>query len=175
MDLQEDLCRDPRRQHLVAAIVPRVATYVETSLRNDVPVIFTQYWLPKDDPQFSRFGDTYCVAGTPGAQIIAELRTLAERAVVLRKRKHSAFYDTSLEEILREAGVTHVGLAGLQTHICIMTTAADASFRGFEPVALEDCVVSSQAFKKEAALDWIATYVGRVASVQRFFEEAGIA
>ena len=141
------------------------------SLRNDVPVIFTQYWLPQDDPQFLRFGDTYCVGGTPGADIIAELRCLADQALVLRKRKHSAFYDTSLEEILRQAGVTHVGLAGLQTHICIMTTAADASFRGFEPVALEDCVVSSQATKKEAALDWIATYVGGLRQLSNSLEK----
>jgi nicotinamidase-related amidase len=175
MDLQEDLCRDERRAHLVAGVVPRIAACADAALRAGLPVVFTQYWLPPDDPQFSRFGDTYCVEGTPGAEIIPELRELAERATIIRKRKHSAFYDTELEEVLRAADASTLGLAGLQTHICIMTTAADASFRGFDPVALEDCVVSSQATKKEAALDWIATYVGRVTSAQAFLEEAGVA
>lgn len=175
MDLQEDLCRDDRRANLVDEVVPRIAACAEAALRVGLPVVFTQYWLPQNDPQFSRFGDTYCVEGTAGAEIIPELREFASRATVIRKRKHSAFYDTELEKVLRAAGTSTLGLAGLQTHICIMTTAADASFRDFEPVALEDCVISSQATKKEAALDWIGDYVGRVTSAQAFLEEAGVA
>jgi nicotinamidase-related amidase len=168
MDMQEDLCRDARRRDLVDEMLPTLRLAVEKCLSRRVPVVFTQYWLPADDLQFQRFGDRYCIEGTPGAGIVSELTTYLRDVEIIRKRKHSAFFETPLEDFLRGMAVTDIGLAGLQTHICIMTTAADASFRGFAPTALSDCVVSSTATKKLAALDWIETYVGRVESSSDF-------
>jgi nicotinamidase-related amidase len=43
-----------------------------------------------------------------------------------------------------------------------MTTAADASFRGYRTVAIRDCVISTRDAAKEEALRWIERYVGEV-------------
>ncbi len=174
VDMQEDLCRDGRRRLLVEEMLPGLTALIRDCLDAAMPVVFTQFWLPPDDPQFRRFGDTYCVAGTPGADIITELRGFLAAVTLIRKPKHSAFFDTPLEGILREQRITEVALTGLQTHICIMTTAADASYRGFAPVALDDLVVSSTATKKSDALEWISTYVGTVESSARFRGRKGI-
>lgn len=175
VDLQEDLCRDARRRHLVDAMLPTLRGTLDKCLNAGIPVVFSQYWLPKDDEQFQRFGDKYCIAHTPGADIVSELKSYVPAVSVVRKEKHSAFFDTNLDQILAEKGVKLLGIAGLQTHICVMTTAADASFRGYEPMVLSDCVVSSTATKKAAALDWIGTYFGSVGDSELFLGRAGIA
>jgi nicotinamidase-related amidase len=160
IDMQVDLCRDVRRAHLVQEMLSHLVFLIERFERSGALILYSQFLLNEDDEQFRRFGDKYCIAGTPGSEIIPELLPL--KGSVITKKKHSAFYDTELDEVLRRAGISTLCLAGLQTHICIMTTAADASFRGYRAVAVKDCVVSSNPANKNSALTWIAKYVGDV-------------
>jgi nicotinamidase-related amidase len=127
------------------------------------PIFYTVMLLRPDDEQFARFGDRYCVEGTPGAEIIPELQPL--RGPVIVKHKHSAFFETDLDDRLKECGVRDLYLAGLQTQICVMTTAADANFRGYRPTAIRDCVVSTRERTKTQALQWISKYVGNVIGI----------
>jgi nicotinamidase-related amidase len=85
---------------------------------------------------------------------------------VVFKRKHSAFFETVLDERLRAAGVSSIYLTGMQTQICIMTTAVDASFRRYHTVAISDCVVSTLDQAKQEAFVWIRKYVGGVQSLE---------
>lgn len=160
VDLEQDLCRDDRRRDLVEAALPAILSLIERCADAGALVVYTRFALPPDDPQFARFGDTYCVEGTEGAQLITELQPL--RGPVVTKRKHSVFFETELDDILRAAEVTRLLFAGLQTHICIQTSIADASFRGYDAIAIRDCVLSSNEYKNEQALEWIAAYVGTV-------------
>ena len=164
IDMQKDLCRDLRRAERVHLMLDPLVQTIALFVRHRCPVIYMAFALPANDPQFTRFGDVFCVEGTEGAEIIPELLPLA--GPVIQKRHHSAFFGTDLHERLQEARVSTVYLTGLQTQICIQTTAADASFRGYNPVALRECVVSTQETAKEEALRWIAKYVGEVVTVQ---------
>lgn len=163
IDMQQDLCRDLRRREKVDAILAPLRRAIAAFAERNDPVLYVCFALRPDDEQFRRFGDHYCIEGTPGAEIIPEL--LPRRGPIIKKTKHSAFFETTLDETLRAAGVSDVYLAGLQTQICIMTTAADASFRGYRAIALRDCVVSTREESKEQALNWIAKYVGEVRTV----------
>jgi nicotinamidase-related amidase len=168
IDMQIDLCRDVRRAHLVQEMLSHLLPLIERFERYGGLILYSQFLLNDDDEQFQRFGDKYCIAGTAGAEIIPELLPL--RGGVITKKKHSAFYDTELDEVLRRAGISTLCLAGLQTHICIMTTAADASFRGYRAVAVEDCVVSSNPENKNSALTWISKYVGDVLTSEELID-----
>jgi nicotinamidase-related amidase len=141
----------------VTVINSLVTHWAERSL----PIFYTRFELPPDDPQFERFGDRYCVQGTAGAEFIDDILPL--RGTVVAKRKHSAFFETNLEEQIRDAGCDGVVLTGLQTQICILTTAADAYNRGLSVIAVEDGVVSTRDEVRLEALDWIRKYVGEVA------------
>jgi nicotinamidase-related amidase len=160
IDMQNDLCRDPRRAFHVKAMLPALLRLIDAFARRDGLVIYPCFALSGDDEQFNRFGDRYCIAGTPGAEIIGELNPL--RGPILFKKKHSAFFDTDLDDQLRTARIRELYLTGLQTQICIMTTAADASFRGYQAIAVSDCVSSTRTEAKEQALNWIERYVGEV-------------
>ena len=164
IDMQKDLCRDLRRAEKVQVMLAPLLQTIALFVRHHLPVFYMAFALPPGDPQFTRFGDVFCVEGTEGAEIVPELLPLA--GPVIHKRHHSAFFETDLHARLQAAGVSTVYLTGLQTQICIQTTAADANFRGYHPVALRECVVSTQDAAKEDALRWIAKYVGDVITVE---------
>jgi nicotinamidase-related amidase len=162
IDLQRDLCLDQRRTEVVKPAVVVINRLVEYWVEKSRPIFYTRFELPPDDPQFERFGDRYCVQGTEGAEFIDDILPL--RGPVIAKRKHSAFFATDLEEQIRAADCDGVVLTGLQTQICILTTAADAYNRGLSVIVAEDGVVSTREDVRLEALDWIRKYVGDVAS-----------
>lgn len=169
VDLQRDLCYDARRRDKVFKAIPLIKEAIELFCQDGHLVVYSRMVLDHNDAQFKRFGDKYCIAGTPGMEIIQEL--LPTRGLVIDKQKHSAFFDTNLHDVLREASVHRLFIAGLQTHICIMTTAADANFRGYDPIAIDECVISSDDDKKRLALNWIEQYVGQVWAFDRVISE----
>ncbi|MBL3528788.1 MAG: cysteine hydrolase [gamma proteobacterium endosymbiont of Lamellibrachia anaximandri] len=169
IDMQKDLCHNLRRKNKVANMLPPLLQAIDLFSSAKMPIFYIRFSLKKDDEQFDRFGDKYCIEGTEGAELIPELFPL--RGPVITKQKHSAFYETNLHDLLTEAGVHEVYLAGLQTHICIMTTAADASFRGYKAIAIKDCVLSTTEANKEDALFWIKKYVGDVKSLNEVASE----
>jgi nicotinamidase-related amidase len=79
------------------------------------------------------------MAGSEGAEVIPELEP-REGDYVLGKRTYSAFYETGLDPLLRSQGVNKVIITGLHTNICDRHTAADAFFRGYKIVVVEDGV-----------------------------------
>lgn len=160
IDMQKDLCYDQRRKQKVLLMLPQLKQVIYHFHTSSFPIYYICFALDVNDAQFKRFGDRYCIEGTEGAQIIDEL--LPVQGEIIFKKKHSAFFETNLHELLSKESVSDIYLTGMQTQICIMTTAADASFRGYRPIAIQDCVLSTDNEKKIMALDWIKKYVGEV-------------
>jgi nicotinamidase-related amidase len=76
-----------------------------------------------------------------------------EGSVLLTKARHSAFYETQLEYLLREQGVDRVVLSGQVTEQCILYTALDAYVRGFDVVVPRDAVAGIREDLARAALE----------------------
>ena len=169
IDFQVDLCNSEKRQHLIPRAILAANQLIGTFKLAKLPICYTQFSLSLNDPQFARFGDVYCVKGTPGAEIIPELKPLA--GPVFEKNKHSAFVGTELETFLKAHGCTEVVLIGMQTQICILLTAADAHHRGYGVTVVPEAVVSTRLDAKLDALAWIEKYVGRVTSITEIEEE----
>jgi nicotinamidase-related amidase len=68
------------------------------------------------------------------------------------KARHSVFYETQLEYLLREQGVDRLVMAGQVTEQCILYSALDAYVRHFEVVIPRDCVAHIHDDLAEAAL-----------------------
>jgi nicotinamidase-related amidase len=69
------------------------------------------------------------------------------------KPRFSAFFNTGLENWLRERGVSLCAVGGLATHICVLTTVLDAICHDFKAVLLEDCTAASSKQIHEKTLD----------------------
>lgn len=68
------------------------------------------------------------------------------------KHRHSIFYQTMLEYLLREREVTRIILAGQVTEQCILYSALDAYLRHFEVLVARDCVAHIHEDLADAAL-----------------------
>jgi nicotinamidase-related amidase len=76
----------------------------------------------------------------------------AEDALFVVKARHSIFYETPLEYMLRQQGVEKLVLAGQVTEQCILYSALDAYIRHMEVVVPRDAVAHIHQDLAEAAL-----------------------
>ena len=119
------------------AIIPGVDRLIRAFCRHDLPVFFTRHtnttedaglmaswWRERIDPQDPR-------------SAITPLLDPSE-AEIIEKRRYDAFFDTRLEERLRQLQVEQVVISGVMTHLCCETTARSAFMRGFQPYFLVD-------------------------------------
>ncbi len=90
--------------------------------------------------------------GVPGQPLVELLRPEQDDYFVL-KPKHSGFFATTLETLLRYLGVRKVVLTGIATNICVWFTASDAYMRDFELVVPSDCVASNTEAETQHALE----------------------
>ena len=84
-------------------------------------------------------GAEILLKGSWGAQIVDELNP-GEQDIHVTKHRFSGFWDTELDSILRNMGLTTLFFAGVNADQCVMTTLEDASFLGYDVLMLRDCV-----------------------------------
>lgn len=89
--------------------------------------------------EFSRLVER-CRGARGAAGEIAALLAPEAGEPTFFKPRHSAFYGTSLQFLLRELGVSRLILTGLQADICIFYTAQDAYVRKYRLWIPANCV-----------------------------------
>ena len=91
---------------------------------------------------------TRCAAGA-----IARLMKPRRDDLAILKPRHSAFYATPLDLLLRQLTCKRLVITGLAADNCVMFTAMDAYLRGFALWIPEDCVAAEHADAKASALE----------------------
>jgi len=143
-----------KTNQLIAAF--RLANYpviwVQQSFKSDLSDAF----LEMKDHQIS-----ITIEGTLGAEIHSDLeRDSAD--VVITKKRYSAFFETNLDEVLKQLDVDRITLAGVNTHACIRMAAIDAYQRDIRVTIARDCVDSMDAEHGRVSLEYMD---GMIASV----------
>src|SRR6187397_2460882 len=94
----------------------------------------------------------HCVRrASPGRLVSRRLRPTARDYFVL-KPKHSGFFDTTLDTLLKALRIRRVLLTGIAGNICVLFTANDAYMRNLKILAPADCIVSNTAADNDHAL-----------------------
>ncbi|AXW87518.1 isochorismatase [Lonsdalea britannica] len=129
-------------------------------------IIHLQLIHDPDDPAVqrryrNRAAGIPAIAGTPGNTIIDAIHHPSD--VIVIKGRDSGFFETELDKTLQALDVKTVVVTGLQTHVCVQTTAADAFFRGYNVWVPDDCVFAPSAEDTDRALQWLAGYCATVA------------
>ena len=86
-----------------------------------------------------------------GHEIVSLLRPDEDDYFVL-KPKHSGFFSTTLETLLRYLGSKKLILTGIAGNFCVLFTANDAYMRDYELIIPSDCTVSNTAKENRQAL-----------------------
>lgn len=97
-------------------------------------------------------GHKVLTEGSWSAAIVDELQVMPADVSVLKHRM-SGFWDTPLDSILRNLGVTTLLFGGVNADQCVLHTLADANFLGYDTIMLEDCsATTSPSFCWDATL-----------------------
>ena len=79
---------------------------------------------------------------------------------VVLKPKHSGFFSTTLDTLLRYLQVSTLILTGVAGNVCVLFTANDAFMRDFRLVVPADCVASIDAAENRHALAQMEAVLG---------------
>ena len=133
----------------VRDVLPAMTRLVERAQREDTPVVYVN----------DNYGDWS--AGRPeltdravsgrGREVVEPIAP-DEDTWFIAKARHSIFYETQLEYLLREHEVERVVLVGQVTEQCILYSALDAYVRRFQVAVPSDAVASIHDDLADAAL-----------------------
>lgn len=94
----------------------------------------------------------YCMRPeAPGRDTTALLRPIKDDYFIIKPR-HSGFYQTNLDLLLKYLKVHTLILTGMAADICVLFTANDAYLREFEIVVPSDCCASEAEDYRQQAL-----------------------
>ncbi|OJW69132.1 MAG: isochorismatase [Sphingomonadales bacterium 63-6] len=109
-------------------------------------------------------GSPVLEAGSWAAATVDELAPCGDD-ILVDKYRMSGFWDTPLDSILRNLGVTTLLFAGVNVDQCVMCTLQDANFLGYDCILLDDCcATTSPEFCEQATLYNVRQCFGFVAS-----------
>ncbi|MBB4825563.1 nicotinamidase-related amidase [Sporosarcina luteola] len=91
-------------------------------------------------------GATFFHPNTDGANIHSLVQPLEHEAII-RKHYPNSFLETNLHECLQKAGVTHLVVAGMMSHMCIDATVRSAAEHSYTITVAENaCTTANLPF-----------------------------
>jgi nicotinamidase-related amidase len=164
LDMLDDFVDGVLANPAAKQIIDPIARVVDAARRReDWVVIYANDAHQPGDFEFRVFGE-HALAGTPGAQVVAQLRPEPED-LVTPKRSYSALADTDLDTTCRVHHIGKVVIVGQHTDCCCRHTAYDAFRRGIEVAVVPDatCVFEpaspgDREQRQRVALDYLCTF-----------------
>ena len=96
--------------------------------------------------------DILLTRDTWGSAIVTELQPM-EGDIVVEKHRYSAFWGTSLDNILRTYDIKYLLFVGVATNICIETSIRDAYTLDYFPILVSDAVSNrGPSYTQEATI-----------------------
>jgi isochorismate hydrolase len=133
LDLQEYFLQEKSHAFVPSApaILPGVAELIAAFVAADYPVIATRHLNTLNDAgMMSKWWRDIIKSQTAYSHNITIANS--SKIIFINKPQYDAFFQTPLEDILRERGIEQVVISGVMTHLCCETTARSAFMRGFE-------------------------------------------
>jgi nicotinamidase-related amidase len=134
----------------------RLAALKKRAKRAGIPAIYVNDNFGRWQSDLNQVLDHVLHDGVPGRPLAELLRPEEDDYFVL-KPKHSGFYSTQLDILLRYLGARTLVLTGIQANICVLFTANDAYMRDYAIVIPSDCVASADPAEAEHAVKQMRT------------------
>ena len=130
-------------------IIPNIQRLLKKEMAACSTILYVNDQHAPDDEEFKLFPQ-HCVAGSDEVEIIPELSEYPGE--VIPKTRYSAFWKTTLDEKLAQLKPDKLIICGVCTDICVLFTAADAMYRGYDIEVAVDCVASFDQAAHQFAL-----------------------
>jgi len=145
----------PEGEEVLKAALPmaeKIAALKKRAKKAGVPAVYVNDNFGKWRSDFKLLVGHCLEAGMRGKPLVERLKPGEEDYFVL-KPKHSGFFSTTLEVLLKYLGAKTLILTGIAGNNCVLFTANDAFMRDFNLVIPSDCVVSNSVEENRYALD----------------------
>jgi nicotinamidase-related amidase len=164
LDMLNDFVDGTLANPAAKPIIARIDQLAEAARgREDWVVVYANDAHKPGDFEFEVFGE-HALAGSPGAEVVAEL-TPRDDDLVVPKRFYSAFTETDLDATCRVHNIGKMVVVGQHTNCCCRHTSYDAFLRGIEVAVVSDatCVFEPMVGDnydavQQDALDYLTTF-----------------
>ncbi len=136
------------------ALARRIERLAARARARRIPVVYVNDNFGRWRSDWRQVIEVCLAESSAGRDMAARLQPHPEDYFVLKPR-HSGFYSTTLDLLLRDLDVGTVVLAGVATDVCILFTANDAYMRGYEVIVPSDCVAAESRSRSTEALEQI--------------------
>jgi nicotinamidase-related amidase len=123
-----------------------------------IPVIYVNDNFGRWQSDFRR-QVRHCLRGESRGHEIVKLLQPEEDDYFVLKPKHSGFFSTTLETLLRYLGSQTLILTGIAGNFCVLFTANDAYMRDYTLLVPSDCTASNSAAENREALSLMRKFL----------------
>jgi nicotinamidase-related amidase len=144
----------PEGEQLLEYAVPMakaIAALIERAEPAGVPVIYVNDNFGRWQSNFKSQVE-HCLRNGVRGKPVVELLQPGDDDYFVLKPKHSGFFSTALDVLLRYLEVKTLVLTGIAANICVLFTANDAYMRDFHLIVPQDCVASNTPKENRLAL-----------------------
>jgi nicotinamidase-related amidase len=164
---------DPFYSRLERLVVPNAAALIGACRGAGIEVIYTVIRsLTRDGRDRSldhKLSGYHVPPGTPEGEVIAALAPAADE-IVLPKTASGVFDATNIDYLLRNMGISRLGLVGVYTNQCIESAARVAADRGYHATVVEDACAGTTPEAHAHSIDVLGGY-GRVVASAELLEK----
>ncbi|MGB5159276.1 MAG: isochorismatase family cysteine hydrolase [Desulfobacterales bacterium] len=154
IDMQNDVMNmvPPGRQ-----VIPVIKQVLDACRNKGISVIHKVRIQRPDGIDVERFrvemfkNKPYLVEGTPGAEIVPELKP-AKGEFQVKGARFSGFFQTDMQLVLTRLGVKNLVICGVQTPNCIRSTVTDAIGYDYDVILLKNAIAAQTEQVHEANL-----------------------
>lgn len=101
----------------------------------------------------------HCLEDGVRGEAVTRLLIPGEEDYFVLKPRHSAFFSTTLELLLKHLGAERLILTGFASNLCVLYTANDAYMHDFEIYVPHDCIAAEKAMPHRRAIEHMARYL----------------
>lgn len=106
--------------------------------------------------------------GTPGPEIVDQIKPKPGDIIVEGKKTLDAFHSTALDYLLRANEIEYVAFAGFHTNWCVESSARSAYDKGYRVIVLSDCTGTDTEREQKYAEEVIFPKIGKVMTSTEF-------
>jgi nicotinamidase-related amidase len=157
-------------------VLPLIIELIEEARKYECQIVYIQHTVTPETIAKSVKKTRECCFEGSGGNDIDERLDIRKEDLIIKKHKYSSFFQTTLDVMLKEKGITQLIVVGTKTNNCIYATVLDAYNLDYLAYIPEECVGTNDPITNEIYLRDMGKYLGEVRSLDKIKEllKAGV-
>lgn len=151
-------------------IIPKINKIKNKFKDYNLPVFQTIHInTEKNAGQMSKWWQDLIILSNPLSSLHEELED--NYSYKIEKSQYDAFYNTDLENLLKQKNINQIIITGLLTHLCCETTARSAFTHNFKVIFINDATATYDKEHQAATIKNLKHGFAKIKSTKKILEE----